>query len=239
MNLPDRQQIQAALKAILKRIMIFLGAVFLFLWILSFTDIPYYAYHSLGTAGKKLQKEPGLIVLLGGSGMPSPDGFMRCYYASKAAKKHVNAKLVIALPFNEMDSLRQLKMMANELILHGVDSSRISFEPKGFNTHSQAENIAHDWEQNKSNLSVLLVTSPEHMFRALKTFQKQGFKEVGGEATFEIPPDEEKIKQKGNEGNIEVKNLSLRYNMWSYLNYELLVLREYTAIAYYWVKGWI
>lgn len=239
MNLPDRQKIKELLKTWFKRTLVFLGAVFLFLWILSFTDIPYYAYHSLGTAGKKLNKEPDLIVLLGGSGMPSPDGFMRCYYASKAAKKHVNARVVIALPYNRVDSLRQLKMMANELMLHGVDSTRIDFEPNGFNTHSQAENIAQQCGSKRSSLSALIVTSPEHMYRAIKTFQTQGFKEVGGEATFEIPPDEEKIKKKGNKENSQIESLSLRYNMWSYLNYELLVLREYTAIAYYWLMGWI
>jgi len=27
--------------------------------------------------------------------------------------------------------------------------------------------------------------------------------------------------------------------MWSYMQYEIIVMREYTAIAYYRVKGWI
>jgi hypothetical protein len=31
----------------------------------------------------------------------------------------------------------------------------------------------------------------------------------------------------------------LRYNMWSYLHLELFVFREYCAIGYYKLKGWI
>jgi len=236
MKLPTGQAILAFLRTAFKRIVLFFGGLFLCLWILSFTDVPYYAYHSLGTSAGKLKKEPNLIVLLGGSGMPSPDGFMRCYYASKAAKKYLQANIVIALPFNETDSLKQLNMMLNELVLHGVDSTRIQFEPQGFNTYSQAQNLATRYESSKATLSVLIVTSPEHMYRAIKTFRKQGFWEVGGEPAFEIPPDEEQIKDKENK---HIESLSFRYNMWSYLNYELLVLREYTAIAYYWVKGWL
>lgn len=33
------------------------------------------------------------------------------------------------------------------------------------------------------------------------------------------------------------ENLDLRYNMWSYLQYEVKVLREYTAIIYYKLRG--
>lgn len=236
MKLPSSQAIIAVLRTGIKRTMIFFGGLFFCLWALSFTDLPYYAYHSLGTAAGKLKKEPHLIVLLGGSGMPSPDGFMRCYYASKAAKKYPQSNIIIALPFNETDSLKQLNMMLKELVLRGIDSLRISFEPQGFNTYSQAQNIAKRYQSNRSALSVLIVTSPEHMYRAVKTFRLQGFQEVGGEPSFEIPPDEEQIKDKQHQ---HIESLSFRYNMWSYLNYELLVLREYTAIAYYWMRGWL
>jgi len=236
MNLQKVKTIVYFLLRWLKIVLIFIGFIFLFFWILSFTDIPYYAYHLLGTSAGKLKQEPNIIVVLGGSGMPSPDGFMRCYYASKAAQQFPLSKIIIALPFNQTDSFKQLHLMQKELIIHGVDSLRISFEPMGFNTHSQAMNIAKRFDKEKSTLSVLIVTSPEHMYRAVKTFRSAGFTNVGGEPAFEVPSDEEKIK---NRHNKQIKSLSFRYNMWSYLNYELLVLREYVAIAYYWVMGWI
>jgi len=235
----DKSKIKEQGKKGLKRFFITAGIFFCFLWLLSFTDIPYYAYHWLGTSSPRLEKKPALIVLLGGAGMPSPDGFIRCYYAGKAAKEYPDAELIIALPYNDDGSAVQLELMSKELQLHEVDSTRISFEPEGFNTHSQAENIAAKYADVKSTLPVLIVTSPEHMYRAVKTFKQAGFTNVGGEATFEDPVNEEKVKDTEETKDTRVKSLSLRYNMWSYLNYELLVLREYTAISYYWIKGWI
>jgi uncharacterized SAM-binding protein YcdF (DUF218 family) len=220
----------------------FFGIIGLFsfsFFVLSFTDVPYYAYYWLGMENAKLTGTPDVIVVLGGSGMPSPDGLMRAYFAAEAANRYRFTKIIIALPYNEKDSLYQLKLMANELIVKGIDSLRIKFEPLGFNTRSQAVNIASMYGDEKNKLSLLLITSPEHMYRSIKTFKKTGFANVGGIATLEKPVDEEKIKDKESTKDIRVRNLSLRYNMWSYLNYELLVLREYCAIFYYRLKGWI
>jgi uncharacterized SAM-binding protein YcdF (DUF218 family) len=211
---------------------------FLFL-ILSFTDIPFYAYFRLGTVNAKLTSSPDIIVLLSGSGMPSPDGLIRAYYGVKAAQQYKDAKIIIALPYDEVDSLQPLKLMAHEIILKGIDSSRIRFEPLGFNTRSQAVNIAAMYPGNKQNLSLLLITSPEHMYRSVKSFMKVGFSDIGGIAAFDKPIDADKAMDNEGTKDIRVKSLSLRYNMWSYLHYELLVLREYCAIGYYKIKGWI
>jgi uncharacterized SAM-binding protein YcdF (DUF218 family) len=216
-----------------------LGCIFFISFILSFTDIPYYAYHSLGTSNSKIIAKPNVIVILGGSGMPSPDGLIRTYFGYEAAKKYPEAKIIIALPYNENDSLYQLNLMAKELTIRGIDSSKISYEPLGFNTRSQALNIASMFNNNLDKYNLLIVTSPEHMYRAIKTFKKAGLKIVGGIPTFENPPDSEKIKDKSLKKDLRIKNLSLRYNMWSYLNYELIVTREYFAITYYKIKGWI
>jgi len=216
-----------------------LGVLFFIVFILSFTDVPYYAYHRLGTTNSKIITKPDVIVVLGGSGMPSPDGLIRTYFASQTAMQYPATQVIIALPFNENDSLYQLNLMANELIVRGVDSSRIKYEPIGFNTRSQALNIASMYKNNLKNVSFIIVTSPEHMYRAIKTFKKAGLKVVGGVPTFENPPDSDKVKDKSKSKDIRVKSLSLRYNMWSYLNYELLVFREYFAISYYKIKGWI
>lgn len=172
--------------------------------------------------------------------MPSADGLLRTYYGSIVALENKNSKVIIALPYNEgKDSLDQLQQMAHELIVKGVDSTRIEFEPKGFNTRSQAINIFKKYSARVKNLSILIITSPEHMYRSIRTFKKAGFQKVDGIATFETPPEEEKIKDKENAKDKRVKSLALRYNMWSYLHYELYVLREYCAIAYYKLKGWI
>lgn len=225
----------------MKKITRTIGVFAILLLVLSFTNIPYFAYYYLGTSTPKTIHPPDLIVVLGGAGMPSPDGLIRIWYACNAAREFKKAQVIIALPYNEndRDSLHQLNLMAQELIIKGIDSSRIQFEPLGFNTRSQALNIAARFARPENPLTLLLVTSPEHMYRSVKTFQKAGFANVGGLPTFEVPIDEEKAMDKEHSKDVRVKNLALRYNMWSYLNYELLVLREYTAISYYKIKGWI
>lgn len=216
-----------------------IGGFFILLIILSFTDIPYYAYHWLGTSNSELTENPDIIVALGGSGMPSPDGLIRTYYASQAAEKFTEAKIIIAHPSFEEDSSRQLILMAKELIIRGIDSSRIQYESNGYNTYSQAVNIASTLATQKSQLSLLIVTSPEHMYRAVKTFKNVGFKSVCGFSTFEKPVEEEMVSDKSKGKDLRVKSLSLRYNMWSYLNYEILCIKEFVAITYYKLKGWI
>lgn len=218
---------------------IFFGIFSFVIFLLSFTDIPYFAYHWLGTSNSKILSKPDLIIVLGGSGMPSPDGLIRTYYTAEAAQKYPETEVIIALPYDEEDSLYQLQLMEKEILIKGIDSSRISFEPMGFNTRSQAVNIASKYKNKVGWMSLLIVTSPEHMYRAIKTFKKAGFKKVYGFPTFENPVDPEKVKDKQHAKDVWIKSLTLRYNMWSYLNYELIVMREYCAIAYYKLKGWI
>jgi uncharacterized SAM-binding protein YcdF (DUF218 family) len=237
-NLKTRKWREVVIK-FLNRFFLILGIVSFILFVLSFTDLPYYAYYDLSIADEKLPADPDVIVVLGGAGMPSPDGLIRTYYAAEAANKYKTASIIIALPYNETDSLRQLKLMATELIIRGVDSVRIKYEPLGFNTRSQALNIAAMYEKRKDQILLLMITSPEHMYRSVKTFKKAGFKYVSGTAAFEHPVDEEKIKDKENAKDTRVTSLDLRYNMWSYLHYELLAAREYCAIFYYKLKGWI
>jgi uncharacterized SAM-binding protein YcdF (DUF218 family) len=220
----------------LRILLLSLGVFFALLLVLSFSNIPYYAYHWLGTSSPAVKEEPACIVVLGGAGMPSPDGLIRCYYASQTAWKYPKSRIILALPYGEEDSLSGLNLMAHELILRGIDSNRISYEPLGFNTRSQAMHIAR---MQQPDQPLLLVTSPEHMYRAVKTFAKAGFKKVGGVPAFEIALEAETVKDKERSKDTRVKSLNLRYNMWSYLHYELLVLREYSAIVYYRIKGWI
>jgi uncharacterized SAM-binding protein YcdF (DUF218 family) len=214
-----------------------IGVFALILLILSFTDIPYKAYHGLGTLNSELKGKPDVIVIPGGSGMPCADGLMRTYYGTVAANRFPDARIIIAHPYDSgSDSLLQLNLMARELIVKGIDSLRIAYEPLGFNTWSQAVNIGKMIDADKNNLSILIVTSPEHVYRAVKTYEKLGFAHVFSFAAFEKPISEDKL---GSKDEMKGVNIAVRYNMWSYLNYELLVIKEYIAIVYYKLKGWI
>ena len=204
---------------------------------LAFTQIPYWAYYGLAVTEDCLDEDPNYIVVMGGDGMPSPSGLMQTYYGVEKARIYPQAKIILALPYNEFDSSRQLQLMAHEFVIKGIDTNRIIFEPHGFNTRSQVEQI--DSIIPNKDLAILVVSSPEHMFRCLASFRKIGFTNVGGQPTFEKPSDEEKLKDKTKDGRKRVRNLALRYNVWSYMQYEITVLREYTAIVYYWLMGWI
>lgn len=205
--------------------------------LLSLTDIPFHAYYKLASTDDVLSKDPNVIVILSGSGMPSPEGLIRTYYGAEAAKQFSDARVIIATPFNEgADSLIQIQIIEKELLLKGILPHRIEYEPFGYNTYSQAKNIGMRYDTNKNAISLLIVTSPEHMYRSIRTFQKVGFSDVGSLAAFEIPIDAIKLENSKEKRSV---GLLLRYNMWSYLNYEILVLREYVAITYYKLKGWI
>ena len=225
------------MKKIIRKVAYFISFLSCVFVLLAFTDIPYWAYYSLASVDDVVEGNPKIIVIMGGDGMPSPSGLMRSFYGASKAKRYPNAKIIIALPSSEQDSSKQLKLMAHELVLKGVDTNRIQFASAGFNTRSQALEVAELIADKSSSL--MLVSSPEHMFRCIKSFKKVGFKNVGGNPAFEIPNSEKQLKDTSSTKDEGVKNLYLRYNLWSYMQYEIIVLREYVAIAYYWFKGWI
>ena len=218
-------------------LLLFSGVAVIIFAFLALTDVPYLAYHQLGTHCETLEENPEVIVVLGGSGMPSADGLIRTFFAAEAANKFSQANVIIAHPYDN-DSLdtHQLDLMAQELIIRGIDSLRITYEPNGTNTHSQSVNVTKILEK-KTEAPVLLITSPEHMYRSIRSLQKSGLKNVGGLPSFEKPISE--VNLKGKKEHKQRVILTWRYNFWSYLRYEILVLREYCAIAYYKLNGWI
>lgn len=230
-----------ALKA-LKLLCITLGVFLIIAIILSFTDLPFWAYYWLGTHNADIGREPNLIVLMGGGGMPSADGLMRCYKAADVATETPAAPLIIAIPRDtaRLEESPEL-LTASELILRGVDSARLLFEPNGSNTYSQVVNIRSMFSENALDTIVIrVVTSPEHMLRTVKVFRKVGFKEVGGQPAFEKDiPEELLSKKQRSSGKAPAGGMALRYNIWNYLKYEITVLREYCAIVYYKLRGWI
>lgn len=232
-----REKIQKIIKRLFKFTFKCFGVFAIFFVLLSFTDLPYYAYHNLGLVEIHDTKNVKNIIVLGGDGMPSPSGLIRSYFGIQAAKENPNARIYIALPKNEDGSLRQLEMLAAEFTSKGISRDLIHFESEGYNTYSQAVNLGK--MINYKDEKTLIVTSPEHMYRAVNCFRKVGFKQVNSLPTFEIPSDEETLEKKNKKGKKESEHLSLRYNMWSYMIYEIKVLREYFAISYYWLKGWI
>lgn len=203
---------------------------------LSFTHIPYKAYHHLSAPHFALNQPPSYILILGDAGMPSADGLQRTHFAAAIAKIYPEANIIIAHTenFQKKDSIKQLRLMAHELVIKEVDTTRIGFEFMGTNTYTQAKNVF----LKTKDAPLLVVTSPEHMLRAILTLRKAGFSNVGGVPTFETPINEESLRKRVLSDDIS-ENVALRHNIWSYMIYEIKVLREYTAISYYWLMEWI
>jgi uncharacterized SAM-binding protein YcdF (DUF218 family) len=240
-NMKRAQSFLKRLASLFHKFVFGMGLVALVFVVLSFTDYPYYAYHWLGTANAKIEQQPDYIIVMGAGGMPSAKGVLRCYYAAKAAEMFPEARLIVTLPADSAGFAQSAhQLMIDDLRERGVDSSRIWSEYKGTNTYTQAREIRQ--LITETSPSLLLITSPDHMYRSVLTFRKQGFENTGGMATFEHALEQELLIEKDKKGKVKDKSsqmLGLRYNFWGYLNYQIIVLREYLAIGYYKLRGYI
>jgi len=237
------QNIIHSLKKLLKVIAFTFGFSAIIMLLLCFTSLPFWAHYHLGIAGSTNATDPEAIVILGGSGMPSQDGLIRTYYGAEAAHQYPLSKVIIALPGDSLDPKSSLRLMAKELILRGIDSSRILFENEGTNTRWEALNVKNRFFPNSSP-SLLLVSSPSHIYRSVKTFEKAGFDKVGALASFSKANESSLVFDADQLGGSQAmpdmgSNLSFRYLIWTRLHLQITVLREYMAISYYWLMGWI
>lgn len=227
---------------LLRNFFVLIGIFFFVCLVLAFTEQPYWGYHWLGTSKSELKWEPKQIILLGGGGMPSQSNLMRSWYTEKAAKLFPQAKVIVAMPGLITDTLSTPQRMKLELIQRGVSADRINFESNGTNTRSQALECQRIIKMQEP---ILLVTSPEHMRRAVLCFKKAGFEKVNAlpafenaaEADFSFIDDElggnkTLVPDVGN-------NMNMRYQMWNHLKYEILIAREFFALSYYKLRGWI
>jgi uncharacterized SAM-binding protein YcdF (DUF218 family) len=227
-----------------KLLLIISGSIFLLLCLLAFTKVPFWAYNNLGTYNNKITKAPVTIVLLSGSGIPSESGLLRAYFTATIGKTYPDANIVISMPGNLTDSLSDPRLTADELVMRGIARERISYESIGKNTRQQAMKLSEGKTQAQLSQSFTLVTSPEHMKRAVLVFRKCGFTTVSGYSTFgsSIQTDMtfNDSDLKGNKYIPSIgNNLQVRYQFWTQLKLEVLVMREYFGLAYYKLRGWI
>jgi len=249
------------LKRTLRIILISLGTLFAFMIILAMTPAPFWIRYHMGMKKAGIHRPPDYIVVLGGGGMPSASGFMRCWYGAQAAGYFTRAKVIVTLPGDTTDSLSSVNQMKYELILRGVKAERILVEDSGINTRDEALKVADLIKRHESGktqnsklkiqylkfniqYSILLVTSPEHLLRAVLTFKKAGFQKVDGIPTFEKDIETNLAFDARRLGGRRFipdvgKSVVLRYKFWTYLDYETQIAREYVAMGYYWLMGWI
>lgn len=225
------------------RILLFpLGGVFLLLLALSFTSVPFYWHRWLGELENESSPPilmPEKIIMLGGGGMPSESNLMRLYYVSKLANAYPKTSVIIAHPLDSAVTAD----MRHHLMQLGVDSLRISFSHGGTNTRAQVLAMKNAKFIQPATRFVL-VTSPEHMRRSCRSFEKEGFLHIQPVAAFEnamfVDLDYDHLQLGGKPYIIDVSsNDRLRYDFWNYLKLEIICIRESMAMAYYWLNGWI
>ena len=235
--------ISFALK-IIRKIIFSIGIFFLIIFILSFTSLPFWAIHWLGVDEGTPESPPDLIVLMGGAGMPSENGLLRSYHCATVAGVFHESKIIIALPGDAEDTTSSVYLMSQELTIRGIDRDRISFETKGTNTRMQALEIYSKYQMLSDTMQIAIVTSAEHMKRSVLAFRKAGFKKVGGYSAFEQALESDFLFDDDELGGNQLVpdvggSTQLRYQFWNHLQMEVIFLREYTALIYYKLKGWI
>jgi uncharacterized SAM-binding protein YcdF (DUF218 family) len=116
------------------------------------------------------------------------------------------------------------EMMRDALVKLGVPADRILLESKSTNTREQAVFTA-EMLRKRDVKSIVLVTAPEHMYRALGTFERLGFSVVPSVSAFkatERGPMWERLRPTRG---------ALLQSDWA--------VYEYMARAYYWIQGWL
>jgi uncharacterized SAM-binding protein YcdF (DUF218 family) len=233
------------LVSIARTIVMLAGLAMIAFFALCFTPLPYRFYSWLSSDGRTLETPPDYVVILGGGGIPSESGLVRTYLGAQVGRQFTNATLIAALPANGNLAVSSADRMKQELVMRGVPANRVVLERAGRNTREQALNTRDIIGRGFATSKVVVVTSPEHMRRALLTFQHAGFEEVYGDAAFDVSLDGQMTYDAAELGGKTLPmpnvgdSLFVRYGFWNNLGYETKSLREAAALLYYKIQGWI
>ena len=214
-----------------------LGVLFLAIIVLAFTSKPFYWYFNLGQNPNEETSitQPECIVMFGGAGMPSEDNLIRLYHTAALAR-HFEAEVILVHP---KDSICQAEM-TRLLNQGGIDNIR--YMTAGANTRSQALELMEAYPK-LAEKPFIVVTSPEHVRRTVKCLNKVGFQNVIGKAAYPATVDFDLSLKKqnlgGNKAIPSVESVKMRYTFFNYLKLEITCVREYVALGYYKIKGWI
>ncbi len=183
---------------------------------------------------------------MGGSGYPSESAMLRSYFAAEKGNQFPQSVVIVTQPSVSGLSITETDAygIAKDLIIRGIDSSRVLLEVEGKNTREEALNVLKIVPQSK-NANCLIVTSPEHMRRSVLTFRKAGFTHLGGDPTFNVSGPVDLAYNDDSLGGRKIPlpdvggSIQLRYQFWNHLRYQIICYRELFALAWYKMKGWI
>jgi uncharacterized SAM-binding protein YcdF (DUF218 family) len=201
--------------------------IFLLVWLLvCLTTLPVHLYRSLSRDPQRVTHDsPDAIVVLGGGGIPSESGLLRCYHGAEAARRHPGAEVIVSLPADGDPDTSSVGRMRDELVMRGVERTRIRLEHDARSTHEQAEAIALIYKA-RSSVRVQIITSEYHVRRSLLAFRRAGLDVSAGPAAIEAP--------EADMGGFT----TLRYRFWHNLSNSVVLAREWLAILAYRLRGW-
>lgn len=244
---------KAALRILLRvvrGILVCFGILALLFTALQFSPYPWRAYKHLWAVPAPSTESPTHILVMGGSGIPGESGLMRTFYAAEAARQNPDADMLIAMPLGAAESPAS-KAYLDELRLRGISTNRVRILEGGRNTREQAIRLAEVLADETNATCVLIVTSPEHTRRTAAAIRKTCDTPVRAFPAFPIsledplPWSVEELDppESGPVSRTVIpdigSSLRLRYNLWTNLRYTDEALREYTALLYYRLRGWI
>lgn len=223
----------------LRRLISTLGVLTLLLLLLALTPLPGWAYGWLGRSGGDAPGAPEVIVMMGGGGIPSESGLMRCYETAAQAAHHPKARVMVAMPLEPGETNGKPSAVVREIMLRGVERGRIAQEGRGRHTREQALEVWKMTEGSHHPPALLIVSSPEHIRRSVLAFRKVGFRQVGGAGAYSQHLQADLSLPSTSPVPNPAHSELFRYRVWENVEVEIRVLRELTALLYYRVRGWI
>lgn len=221
-----------------RRAAMVLAATTAVLLVLACTRVPYDVHRWLGSSAGFADPPPNTILVLGGSGMPSGPELLRLHHAAYLAMEYPAARVIVIHP----DTAGTMRQMVSELLLRRVEPQRIQTLPFGENTREQALVLAR--QPLEALGTVAVVTAPENTYRSVHAFRKAGVLKVYGDPAWDHAMQHDfAYAHQAIGGKAWAPDVSdspgLRYTFWNYLKLEITCLREFVAIAYYRLNGWL
>ena len=235
--------------------LLLLGLLTLLVIAAQFTNLPWRTYKSLSEVPDPDPAAPTHILVMGGSGIPGESGFSRTYFGAQAALRNPQAEVLIAMPLGTNESFAS-RAYLDEFRLRGVAGERVRILAGGRNTREQALRLAEALSEQTHFIRVLIVSDPYHIRRTAacvrKAFADNHLKvrldglpvfPLSIEAPLEFIARDLDAPGPGPAARAAIpdigSSLRFRYNLWVNFSYTQAVLREYTALLYYRLRGWL
>ena len=221
--------------------LLLLGLLLLLFVAAQFTPWPWRAYQNLSQVPEGVRAPPTHVLVMGGSGIPGESGLSRTYFGAQAALRNPQAEVLVALPLGTNESFAS-RAYCDELRLRGVPAERIQILAGGRNTREQALRLADILSARATSSHVLIVTDPYHIRRTAACIRK-----AVADRKQEVHLDGLPVFALSIEDPIELIARDLDSSASApaarpaipNLGYSFAVLREYSALLYYRLRGWL